>query len=197
MEKETYFLKRKLSHIQLEMKVPKNLYNSFGKYNYRNAETILETAKPVCHKYKTTLVVEDEIINVGDRYYIKATARLIDWESAAIIEVSALAREEAEKKGMDASQVTGSCSSYARKYALNGLFCLDDVKDADSDEQGKELENKQKATPKQIEMLENYYTDENLEKLLKANKIEKLEDISKDKAAELIGKIMNRRNNNG
>lgn len=94
---------------------------------------------------------------------------------------------------MDASQVTGSCSSYARKYALNALFLLDDVKDADSDEQHNEVENKQKATPKQIEMLEGFYTDENLEKLLEANHLEKLEDISKDKATELIGKIMNRR----
>ncbi len=124
-------LYEKLSHIQNEMNVPKNLFNKFGNYHYRNAETILETAKPICLAYQTTLTISDEIIIVGDRYYVKATAILHDWESDRKILNTALARESLDKKGMDSSQVTGSTSSYARKYALNGLFNLDDVKDAD------------------------------------------------------------------
>lgn len=124
----------RLSLIQNEMKVPKNLYNSFGKYYYRNAETILETAKPICKKYHCTLLVEDIPLPIGVYQYIKAIAKLIAWGSGEIVEVAAYAREPAQKKGMDDSQVTGATSSYARKYALNGLFNLDDNKDADTDE---------------------------------------------------------------
>lgn len=126
--------KEKVVKIQKTMKVPKNLYNSFGKYHYRNAETILETAKPICSEFGVLLTVSDEIVNVGDKNYIKATAKLYDVESDASIETHGFAREADTKKGMDDSQITGACSSYARKYALNGLFCLDDTKDADTDE---------------------------------------------------------------
>lgn len=122
----------KLQHIQSGLKAPKNQYNKFGNYYYRNCEDIQEAAKPLLQEVKAALVVGDELVQIGDRYYIKATARFVDCESSERVENTAYAREEQEKKGMDASQVTGSTSSYARKYALNGLFCIDDVKDADS-----------------------------------------------------------------
>lgn len=158
-------IKEKLCLIQNEMKVPKNLYNSFGKYNYRNAETILETAKPICLKYKATLTVYDTIQLVGERYYIKAVAELHDWESDELIENQAFAREEESKKGMDSSQVTGATSSYARKYALNGLFCLDDVKDADTDEfkkQTTEMKNEKEEYTKAIARLKAFCAKKNL-----------------------------------
>ena len=122
-----------LSHIQVELKAPKNLYNSFGRYKYRNAESILEAAKPLCAKYGCTLTVSDEVILIGSRYYIKATATVRDKDGNAA-SATALAREDETKKGMDGAQITGTSSSYARKYALNGLFCIDDTKDPDSDE---------------------------------------------------------------
>lgn len=122
-----------LSHIQVELKAPKNLYNSFGKYKYRNAESILEAAKPLCTKHGCTLTVSDEVVLIGNRYYIKATATVQDKDGNAA-STTALAREDETKKGMDGAQITGTASSYARKYALNGLFCIDDTKDPDSDE---------------------------------------------------------------
>lgn len=122
----------KLQQVQSDLKAPKNQYNKFGGYNYRNCEDIQEAVKPLLKAVKAALVVGDELVLIGDRYYIKATARFIDCESGETVENTAYAREEQEKKGMDVSQVTGSTSSYARKYALNGLFCIDDVKDADN-----------------------------------------------------------------
>lgn len=122
-----------LSHIQVELKAPKNLYNSFGKYKYRNAESILEAAKPLCAKHGCTLTVSDEVILIGSRYYIKATATVQDKDGNAA-SATALAREDETKKGMDGAQITGTSSSYARKYALNGLFCIDDTKDPDTNE---------------------------------------------------------------
>lgn len=117
-----------LNRIQRELKAPKSQYNSFGNYNYRNAEDILEAYKKVAGD--TTLVIADEIVLVGERYYIKATAQLFCEEEA--ISTQAFAREAETKKGMDESQITGATSSYARKYALNALFAIDDTKDADS-----------------------------------------------------------------
>lgn len=130
--------KEKLSMIQQKMKAPKNLYNSFGKYNYRNAESILEAFKPFESEYKVALVIYDEIVEIGGKNYVKATAEFIDCESISIYRTTAYAREPVEKKGMDEAQITGATSSYARKYALNGLFLLDDTKDADSDEYKKQ-----------------------------------------------------------
>lgn len=127
-------LVEKLNRIQCEMKAPKDLYNSFGKYKYRNAEGIFEAFKPYADKYKVILIVTDNIISENDRFYVKASATLMDTESDQSITVSALAREDEVKKGMDGSQITGTASSYARKYAMNGLFLLDDTKDADTDE---------------------------------------------------------------
>lgn len=121
-------LQKKLAQIQKELKAPKNQYNNFGKYSYRNAEDILEAVKPLLGD--CVLTISDKVVAVGSRYYIEATAKLsCGTESFKTV---AYAREEETKKGMDGSQITGSASSYARKYALNGLFCIDDTKDADS-----------------------------------------------------------------
>lgn len=129
---------QKLINIQKDLKAPKSQYNAFGKYNYRNCEDILEAVKPLCAREGACLTLSDEIVQIGERYYIQATATLYDSETGEVINtVTAYAREEAEKKGMDGSQVTGAASSYARKYALNGLFNIDDTKDADSDEKPK------------------------------------------------------------
>ncbi len=122
----------RLINIQNELKVPKNQYNSFGNYNFRSCEDILEAVKPLLKAAKLSLIISDEIINVGARFYVKATVKLIDENGKELISTSAVAREEENKKGMDASQITGSTSSYARKYALNGLFAIDDNKDADT-----------------------------------------------------------------
>jgi len=122
----------KLLNIQAELKAPKNQYNDFGKYHYRSCEDILEGLKPVLAKHQAAVTISDEIVIIGDRYYVKATATLIDVEKGDKVEVSAYAREDEQKKGMDASQLTGSTSSYARKYALNGLFAIDDTKDSDA-----------------------------------------------------------------
>ena len=131
-------ISEKLKNIQTELKCPKNLYNSFGKYSYRNAEGICEAVKPYLEKENCALLLEDEIREVGGRVYVQAYARLMDCETGERICATALARESEEKKGMDASQITGTASSYARKYALNGLFLLDDTKDADTDEYAKQ-----------------------------------------------------------
>ena len=123
---------KKLSRIQCELVAPKGHYNNFGKYSYRSCEDILEAVKPLLDKYDVAIVIKDDIVLVGDRFYVKATATLIDSDTGETVETSAFARESADKKGMDSSQVTGATSSYARKYALNGLFAIDDNKDADA-----------------------------------------------------------------
>lgn len=123
----------KLAVIQMTLKAPKGQYNSFGKYHYRSCEDILEALKPLLSAQQCTLTVRDEIAVIGDRYYVKATATLYDMNSNDYIEGVAYARESEKKTGMDESQITGTASSYARKYALNGLFCIDDTQDADTD----------------------------------------------------------------
>ena len=126
---------RRLIEIQNELKAPKNQRNNFGGYNYRSCEDILEAVKPLLKKHGLALIISDEVCNIGERYYVRAVAQLLDGEKNhdnLIAETVAYAREEESKKGMDASQLTGSTSSYARKYALNGLFAIDDNKDADA-----------------------------------------------------------------
>lgn len=146
MEKFSH-INRQLRLIQSELKVPKNLYNSFGKYKYRNAEGICEAVKPFLTKYEVSLIISDEIVAVGDRIYVKATATLTDTTDGESVSVTAFAREADDKKGMDSAQVTGATSSYARKYALNGLFLLDDTKDVDSEEyQSQTKQGAKKAT---------------------------------------------------
>lgn len=141
-------LHKKLWTIQQTLNAPKNQRNNFGGYNYRSAEDILEAVKPLLQNI--TLTVSDEIVLIGNRYYVKATATLSDGEDE--IAVTAYAREEESKKGMDCSQLTGATSSYARKYALNGLFCIDDAKDPDTDAYAKQTNQQprqQKNPPKQ------------------------------------------------
>jgi hypothetical protein len=141
----------KLLAVQVELKAPKNAYNSFGKYNYRSCEDILESVKPILAKNKATLTVCDDIVQIGERYYVKAKARFVDIETGDSVENVAFARESDDKKGMDASQVTGATSSYARKYALNGLFLIDDTKDVDTEEyqsQQKQVKKAPKAETK-------------------------------------------------
>ena len=121
-----------LTQIQSELKAPKNQYNSFGKYNYRSCEDILEGLKPLLASHKAELVLYDEVVEVGGRVYIKATAKFKAGDEQAV--GAGYAREPEQKKGMDEAQITGTASSYARKYALNGLFLIDDSKDADTDE---------------------------------------------------------------
>lgn len=120
----------KIVAIQSELKAPKGQYNSFGKYNYRSCEDILEGVKPLLAKHGLVLTIQDSIDLIGDRFYVKATATITDGKEQ--LSTSAYARESLDKKGMDASQVTGATSSYARKYALNGLLAIDDTKDADT-----------------------------------------------------------------
>jgi DNA-directed RNA polymerase subunit RPC12/RpoP len=140
------FLKR-VGMAQAELKAPKNQYNSFGKYNYRSCEDILEAAKPINKKHGLVLLLTDKPVCIGQRYYIEATARLYDIESEQFIETTASAREADTKKGMDDSQVTGTASSYARKYALNGLYNIDDTKDADTDAYKKQTTTNTTAAP--------------------------------------------------
>lgn len=126
---------RRLIDIQNELKAPKNQRNNFGGYNYRSCEDILEAVKPLLKKHGLALIISDEVCNIGERYYVRAVAQLLDGEKNhdnLIAETVAYAREEETQKGMSASQLTGSTSSYARKYALNGLFAIDDNKDADA-----------------------------------------------------------------
>ena len=157
----------KLLNIQNELKAPKGQYNSFGKYKYRSCEDILEAVKPLCVKYKATLILSDTIRCIGDRYYIEAKARLIDAEQGiekedTAVSNTALARESLEKKGMDDSQITGTASSYARKYALNGLFNIDDTKDADTDEYKIQQEDDKKIDKKMVEALNKAIENSNI-----------------------------------
>ena len=121
-----------LQSIQAELKAPKGQTNKFGGYSYRSAEDILEAVKPLLNKYGSYLTISDEIVEVGGRVYVKATATLSESHKGEIESTTAYAREAESKKGMDEAQITGSASSYARKYALNGLFCIDDTKDPDT-----------------------------------------------------------------
>lgn len=126
--------------IQTTLKAPKDKWNDYGKYNYRNAEGILEAVKPLLAENKLSMYITDDAQAVGERVYVKATVKVLDTETGESVETTALAREALNKKGMDDSQITGTASSYARKYALNGIFLLDDTKDADTDENKKERE---------------------------------------------------------
>lgn len=134
-----------LNTIQQKLKAPKSQYNSFGKYSYRNCEDILEAVKPLLDN--NVLIVSDEIVYIGNRYYVKATAELFDEAGVSLGKATALAREAEEQKGMNDAQITGSASSYARKYALNGLFLIDDTKDDDTREHTPKTAPKAKIEP--------------------------------------------------
>lgn len=207
---------KKLFDIQQELKVPKNQRNTFGNYNFRNCEDIMEASKPICAKHNCLLTCTDELIQVGERYYVKATATLFDIDSEGSINTSACAREEEAKKGMDASQITGASSSYARKYALNGLLQLDDNKDTDTNEYKKQQEDRQankKATAKKVDkpveminanqikvihtlftkieksesqVFKNFTNDKAKENVYNQYKIKSSKELTKEKANKMI-----------
>lgn len=173
----------KLIALQGELKAPKGNYNSFGKYKYRSCEDILEAVKPLLKKYGLALILTDDVLECGGRIYIKATASLTDTEGGTRIGNTAFARESAEKKGMDDSQVTGTASSYARKYALNGLFLIDDTKDADTDEYKRQTQ----AVGRAIEML-GTGSDEQMASAEEVANAVNTQQIGKVKALALIAR---------
>lgn len=143
-------LTQKVGDIQHKLKAPKGQYNFFGKYNYRSCEDILEGVKPLLKEHNLALLIDDEIVQIGERYYVKATAKITDGRE--IVSATAYAREPDTKKGMDESQITGATSSYARKYALNALLCIDDTKDADT------MDNSKKPVQQTQETVYNWQT---------------------------------------
>lgn len=143
-------LNQRVGDIQHKLKAPKGQYNSFGKYNYRSCEDILEGVKPLLKEHNLALLIDDEIVQIGERYYVKATAKITDGRE--IVSATAYAREPDTKKGMDESQITGATSSYARKYALNALLCIDDTKDADT------MDNSKKSAQQTQETVYNWQT---------------------------------------
>ena len=199
-------IKEKLTRIQSEIKAPKNLYNTFGGYKYRNAEGICEAVKPYLQREKCCLTLSDTIGEAGGRVYVEAAAALQDAEDGGCITVTAYAREADSKKGMDAAQVTGATSSYARKYALNGLFLLDDTKDPDSDEFWAEQEErrarerdakkteevgKQKISQTKALALRRMFADKKVDeaKVLVLYKAERLEDLTEKQHANIWSHI--------
>ena len=190
---------KKLMNIQQSLKAPKSQRNTFGNYNYRSCEDILEAVKPLLAVEKAVLTITDELIQKDTRYYIQATANFYDAETGEYISNTALAREDENKKGMDLAQITGSVSSYARKYALNGLFCIDDNKDPDTlnkhGKDGKSADEDAKAykeVPKErIDKLEyllielNY----NIDDFLAECNIEKLSYITKTQYNNAVIKL--------
>lgn len=156
-----------LAQIQSELKAPKGQRNDFGKYNYRSCEDILEAVKPLLKERGLVILITDDIVQIGERYYVRATATIYDSEGNYISN-SALAREELKRTGMDASQITGATSSYARKYALNGLFAIDDTKDADATNKGQDETKADNATAQPV------FTDEIRTALAKAQTVQEL-----------------------
>ena len=205
----------KLSKVQEELKAPKGQYNSFGKYKYRSCEDILEAVKPILIKNKLSMQISDELVVIGEstpttynevyydkdlkrenertvisgnqRYYIKATVTLLDIEDNSTMSNTAYAREEEYKKGMDGSQITGTASSYARKYALNGLFLIDDTKDADTDEYVKQ--NETLITKDQIKEIKKLVDD--IDAMLNYYKLDKIEDMTYSVAQQVIERKQN------
>ena len=187
-------LQKRLLAIQSELKAPKNQYNSFGKYNYRNAEDILEAVKPLCKAYECLLTISDSIEVHGNRVFVVACVTLSHGEES--IYTTAYARESENKKGMDDAQITGSASSYARKYALNGLFCIDDTKDADytaSDNQPKVTEIYKQwrdkiTTCDNLETLESYRPSLNdVKSKITTQELQALSDLFNQKKSSLGG----------
>jgi hypothetical protein len=187
----------KVMKIQQELVAPKDLTNTYGNYKYRSCERILEAVKPLLAKYGLGLTITDEVVQIGQRYYIKATATI--WsENGGAKEVSAWAREQDSKKGMDESQITGSASSYARKYALNGLFCIDDTKDADTNEQAEQTKKRvgeegRSLTKEEIEAIraacsEKEDREKNLLEWAKVDALEKLTLYQYETAMKRFGK---------
>lgn len=189
---------KKLNQIQIKLKAPKSQFNKFGNYKYRNCEDILEALKPLLNEFKTVISLKDEIIFIEGRFYVKATVTLIDSETGEAFSTSAFAREEETKKGQDGSQITGSSSSYARKYALNGLFAIDDTKDSDStnthgkDETKTDEEKKQaflNSKEGMIERLKESLSSDKLSKVLGAYNVNELWEMTTEQLKEACQKI--------
>lgn len=210
---KTMNIYEKLINIQLELKAPKNQRNTFGNYNFRSCEDVLESVKGLNHKYRVLLLIEDEVINIENRFYIKAICKLINIDNPSeMVTNTALAREPESKPKFDDSQVTGSSSSYARKYALNGLYSIDDNKDADTNEfanqsQGelkiaKDTKPKTIKTNKSVELI-NASDKEEITKLAKDNSnaldliketlkecgVNKISELSCESGKQLLEKI--------
>ena len=191
----------KLLNVQTELKVPKGQFNAFGKYKYRSCEDILEALKPVLNKYKLTFFINDEIVEVNNRNYVKATITIINIEKPdEQIQTSALAREEETKKGMDGSQITGASSSYARKYALNGMFMIDDTKDSDStNTHGKDKTEQEKVQDflnsrnGMIEKLSEYVKGDKLERMLKNYGVNELFEMKDEQLKDACKKIFDKK----
>jgi len=193
IEKNVYM---KLVEVQSKLKAPKSQFNKFGNYAYRNCEDILEALKPLLNEVKAIINISDDVVLVGDRYYIKATVKFICAESGEIIEASAMAREEENKKGMDSSQLTGSTSSYARKYALNGLFAIDDTKDSDTTnthnkEAGKASNNEiiSEAQVKRLFVLAKGKDTDKVKGIVDKYGFKSSKDITKDKYSSICEEI--------
>ena len=201
MEKEKKNIYEKLSQVQNELKAPKGQKNTFGNYKYRSAEDILEAVKPILKKNDLTIIISDTLENIGERYYIKATVSLCDLDMDERIQVNAYAREEETKKGMDGSQITGTASSYARKYALNGLFNIDDTKDADTDEYTKKTQEKGdslKTIPISTERLDSIKelikeTNIDLQKFLQFHKLKSLQEINQGNIFKIEKTLLDRK----
>ena len=184
-------LHEKLLSIQTKLKAPKGQYNSFAKYSYRSAEDILEAVKPLNAEQGVLLTITDEIKEIGGRVYVVATATVSDGTDT--LQVSAFAREPENKKGMDDSQITGATSSYARKYALNGLYAIDDNKDADTDEHKQQQENapkKQQAQKQQQKQQGKGFTEQELHELVEKY-VRNIEALGVDRA-KLIEFVCNK-----
>lgn len=179
-QKELSFTKKVIRVIN-ELKAPKNLYNSFGKYHYRNAEGIMEAVKPLAAEYELLPNVSDEVVLVGERYYIKATATISDGEH--VMTAYGYAREAENKKGQDDSQITGTASSYARKYALNGLYLIDDTKDADTDEY---KQNERANTPKKIDKTKVEVLNKGITELTETINEKSDKNVTQDEVAKMV-----------
>ena len=180
-----------LSEIQIRLNAPKNQYNSFGKYKYRSTEDILTGLKPLLKELKASVIITDSLELIGDRYYVKATAKLFSEDMKLVAENSAYAREELSKKGMDASQITGTASSYARKYALNGLFAIDDTQDADAQEPQSEANvatTTALLSDKQLKYINTLITQKGIDRdMLKTHyNVTSLKELSAETARKLI-----------
>ena len=177
----------KLLAIQTELKAPKNQFNKFGNYNYRSAEDILESLKPLLKKHQVALTISDDLKQYDNRFYVAATVKLQDCDSVNSITTTAFAREEETKKGMDGSQITGSASSYARKYALNGMFAIDDTKDADGlNKHGKE--ETIKADKKELAIMKGLLTEEELKLLLGHYAVQSVDELDAEAVQKVIAK---------
>lgn len=186
----------KLLTIQQKLKAPKGQYSDFGNYYYRSCENITEAAKPLLEEVKAVLLLTDEIVTVGGRIYVKAVAKLLDIESDGVVEVCSYAREAESRPKFDVAQLTGTASSYARKYALNGLFALDDAKDADAlpPAQQSEQPAAAKVTSQQLAQLQAIAKQKGVtvDSIIKGYKLNKLEDISAQQWAQAMNGLRKR-----